>query len=133
MSLSNKFRKIIATLLALNIIWLGGFSGVAQAALINTSDMQQVEQLSYDRQQILQLFNQEQVQESLIAMGVDPELAKDRVNNMTASELAQLNEQIDELPAGGGALGIILLIFLVFIITDIIGATDIFSFINPPK
>jgi hypothetical protein len=130
MSLSNRFQKIIATLLALNIIWLGGFSGVAQAALIKTSDMQKVEQLSYDRQQIIQLINQDEVREKLIAMGVDPDLAKNRVNQMTASELTQLNDQIDQLPAGGGILGLVVLIFVVFVITDVIGATDIFPFIK---
>jgi hypothetical protein len=50
---------------------------------------------------------------------------------MTDEEMAQLNQQIDELPAGGDVLGILLVIFLVFVITDVIGATDIFPFIHP--
>jgi hypothetical protein len=50
---------------------------------------------------------------------------------MTDEEIAQLNQQIDELPAGGDVLGILLVIFIVFVITDVIGATDIFPFIHP--
>ena len=130
MSISNRFRKTIATLLAVNIMWLGAISGIAQAALISTSDMQQVEQLAHDRQQMIKLINQNEVREKLSLMGVDPELAKKRVNQMTASELAQLNEQINQLPAGAGILELVALIFIVFVITDVIGATDIFPFIK---
>ena len=39
----------------------------------------------------------------------------------------------DELPAGGDVLGVILVVFIVFVITDVIGATDIFPFIKPVK
>jgi hypothetical protein len=52
---------------------------------------------------------------------------------MTQAEVAQLNQQIDQLPAGSGVLGIVVLIFIVFVITDVIGATDIFPFIHPVR
>ena len=52
---------------------------------------------------------------------------------MTHQEIAQLNRQLADLPAGGDVLGIIVLIFIVFIITDVIGATDIFPFVHPVK
>jgi hypothetical protein len=50
---------------------------------------------------------------------------------MTGDEIAQLNQQINELPAGGDILGILVLVFIIFVITDVIGATDIFPFIHP--
>jgi hypothetical protein len=52
---------------------------------------------------------------------------------MTQDEVAQLNQQINQLPAGGDGLGIVILVFLVFVITDVIGATDIFPFIHPVR
>jgi hypothetical protein len=64
-------------------------------------------------------------------MGVKAEDIESRVKLMTHEEIAQLNQQIDELPAGGDLLGVILIVFIVFVITDVIGATDIFPFIKP--
>jgi len=41
---------------------------------------------------------------------------------------------MDHLPAGGDALGVIvgagLLIFIILLITDILGLTDVFSFVK---
>ena len=126
----NRIRKVIATVLSLSILWLGIFSSVAQADLIQTQEMQQQQQSGYDRQNLIDVLDQDRVQQQLVTFGVDPEIAKERVASMTDSELAQLNDQIDQLPAGSGALGIIFIILLVFLITDIIGATHIFPFIN---
>jgi hypothetical protein len=93
--------------------------------------MQQQEQVNYDRQQLVELLSRAEVQDKLIELGVDIDTAKDRVNQLTVDELAQLNAQINELPAGSGVVSIIVLFVLVFIVTDIIGATDIFPFIKP--
>ena len=49
-------------------------------------------------------------------------------------EIAQILQKMDELPAGGGAVGAVvgagLIIFFVLLITDIVGATDVYSFVN---
>jgi hypothetical protein len=50
---------------------------------------------------------------------------------MTDQEVARLNQHLAELPAGGDVLGVILILFIVFIITDMLGATDIFPFVKP--
>ena len=53
---------------------------------------------------------------------------------MTDAEIAQINQRIAEMPAGGSSvLGVLLIIFIVFVITDVLGATDIFPFIKPIK
>jgi hypothetical protein len=81
--------------------------------------------------ELLQTINRSDVKEQLLALGVNPADVESRINLMTHEEIAQLNQQIDELPAGGDVLGILLVIFIVFVITDVIGATDIFPFIHP--
>lgn len=101
-----------------------------QAAMVSTPDVLQSQQSEYDRQQLVELLDREDVQKQLLDYGVAPEQVQERVNNMTDAEVAQLNDQIADMPAGG-ILGAILLIFVVFVITDVIGATDIFSFIHP--
>ena len=118
----------------ISLIALIGFMGFVtlpvQAAMVTTQDVLQSQQSEYDRQQLVELLDREDVQKQLLDYGVAPEQVKDRVSKMTDAEVAQLNEQIADMPAGG-ILGAILLIFVVFIITDVIGATDIFSFVHP--
>lgn len=118
----------------ISLIALIGFMGFVtlpvQAAMVTTPDMLQSQQSEYDRQQLVEMLDREDVQKQLLDYGVAPEQVKDRVSKMTDAEVAQLNDQIADMPAGG-ILGAILLIFVVFVITDVIGATDIFSFIHP--
>ena len=80
------------------------------------------------------MLERQDVQAQLIELGVDPNDAKDRVAGMTDAQVAELNDRLTDLPAGEGVgtvLGILLIIFLVFVITDVIGATNIFPFIHP--
>ena len=88
-----------------------------------------VEQM--DRQQLLEWLSQTDVQAQLIALGVDVDHAKERIQHLTTAELQMLNQQIDELPAGSGLVGLLVLLFIVFVITDALGATDLFPFVKP--
>jgi len=62
------------------------------------------------------------------------EEAKARVESLTDQEAAEIAAQIDQMPAGGSALGTLvgaaILVFLVLLVTDILGYTDIFPFIK---
>src|SRR4030066_303849 len=82
-----------------------------------------------ERDELVSLLEREDLQRQLSALGVDVEHAKDRVAALTDAEVARINERVAELPAGGGALGVVLFIFIVLIITDALGVTDIFPFV----
>ena len=110
--------------------FMGFITLPVQAAMVTTPEVMQSQQSEYDRQQLIELMDRDDVQKQLLAYGVAPEEVQDRVSKMTDAEVAQLNDQIADMPAGG-ILGAILLIFVIFVITDVIGATDIFSFIHP--
>lgn len=112
--------------------FMGFITLPVQAAMVTTPDVLQSQQSEYDRQQLVELMDRADVQQQLLDYGVAPEQVQDRVSKMTDAEVAQLNAQIADMPAGG-ILGAILLIFVVFVITDVIGATDIFSFIHPVR
>ena len=117
------------------IALLGFFGSVTlpvQAAMFTTPDVIQSQQSEYDREQLFSMLDRDDVQEKLLSMGVAPEVVQDRINSMTDFEIAQLNQQINDMPAGG-ILGAIVLIFVVFVITDAIGATDIFPFVRPVR
>ncbi len=131
MSLKQQLKRFISLLLVAAMI--GGQAMPLQAAMIGTDTLLQQEQAQFDREQLVQLLDRDEMQQQLQAMGVDKEDARQRVAQMTDSEVQQLNAQLAELPAGGDALGLIVLVLLVFVITDIIGATDIYPFIHPVK
>ena len=125
----NKYHRPLSLLLSL-LMLLASF-GNAQAAIISNSQvMDNLEQAS-NKEALLQTIHRVDVQEQLVRMGVSTADIEHRIDNMTQEEIAQLNQQLDELPAGGDILGIIVLIFIIFVITDVIGATDIFPFIHP--
>ena len=105
----------------------------AQAAMIGNDQIVNHGLSHQTRDGIQQLFEQEIAQQQLQEWGVNPDQIKSRIDSLTDTELARINQQVNDLQAGGDVLGILLVIFLVFVITDIIGATDVFPFINPAK
>ena len=105
----------------------------AQAAMIGNQQIINQGLSHQTRDGLQQLFEQETAQQQLQAWGVNPDQIKSRIDSLTDAELARINQQVNDLQAGGDVLGILLVIFLVFVITDIIGATDVFPFINPAR
>jgi len=131
MVLSNFSRNLGLAVVGMGL--MGAQIVPVQAAMVGTQQVVQAEQSRVDRAQLLAALEREDVRSQLEAMGVDQAMAAERVAAMTDAEIAELNQRIGELPAGGDALGVILVIFLVFVITDVLGATDIFPFINPVR
>jgi hypothetical protein len=87
-----------------------------------------------ERAQILSLLDREEVRTQLQAHGVSPAEVKARVSAMTDDEVAQLAGQLESLPAGGAdVLGVILAVFIILLITDILGFTKVFPFTKSIK
>jgi hypothetical protein len=105
----------------------------AQAAMIGNQQIVNQDQSHQTRTDLQQLFEQETARQQLQAWGVNPDQIRSRIDSLTDAELARINQQVNDLQAGGSVLGILLVIFIVFVITDVIGATDIFPFIHPVK
>lgn len=132
MRTSRLIRKTTSVLLAASL--LGASIAPAQAAMVGTQQVLAAQQGGLDRARLASLLEREDVQRQLTAAGVDVQQAKDRVASLTDAEVARINQQIDKLPAGGvDALGVLLTIILIFIITDLVGWTDIFPFVHPIK
>jgi hypothetical protein len=130
MSFMKRFKRFGVFLTILSL--LGGQMAPVQAAMIGNGELLQQAQQQLDRERLVTLLERADVQQQLVALGVDPEAATARVATLTDNEIAQLNERLGELPAGGtDALAVVLIVFIIFVITDVIGATDIFPFIKP--
>ena len=125
----KSLQKLIAMLSSIALLSLTVTT--TQAAIIGNDLIINQAVHSNAKTDLIQTVNRDDVKAQLLNMGVKPEDIISRIDLMTHEEITQLNEQIDELPAGGDLLGIILIIFIVFVITDVIGATDIFPFIKP--
>ena len=105
-----------------------------QAAIIGNETIINQAPSALTRDNMQALLGQESARQQLQAWGVSPELITARINRLTDAELARINQEADTLKAGGtNVLGILLIIFIVFVITDVIGATNIFPFIHPVK
>jgi len=124
MKLIQKAKRVLAGLMA--VLMLSVTVNQAQAAMISNQAI--VQQL--DRQQAVALFDRADVQEQLTQLGVDSELAKSRVAAMSDAEIAQLNQHLADQPAGQDILGLAFMVFVVFVITDMLGATDVFPFVK---
>ena len=116
-----QFRRLLAGLLILSLV----LPLPVRAALVGTH-------AALDHQRIASLLERADVQERLRAHGVDPAEARARVTALTDAEAAQLVSNIEQLPAGGiGIVGAIVLVFLVLLVTDILGYTKVFPFTKP--
>ena len=127
----NSLRRcrFFTALLAVSILFVSVQPAV-NAAIVSTSDLVATEQSKIDREYLLNSLEREEVRTALTSQGVDLEMAKQRISSMTDEEVRALNQKMDEMPAGGGVVGVVVIIFLVLIITDLVGLTDVFPFVN---
>jgi hypothetical protein len=107
------------------------------AAMISTDATIDSARAQQSRDDLKNLITRANVENYLIALGIDPAEVKSRIDSLTDSEAIALADQIEQLPAGGSAIGVIvgaaLIVFLVLLVTDILGYTDIFPFVKAQK
>lgn len=84
------------------------------------------------KEKVMQFTAREDVAKILGQMDVDPEMIEVRVASMTDEEASQIANKIDTLPAGSDALGSLVgaavFVFVLLVITDILGFTKVFGF-----
>jgi hypothetical protein len=118
-----QFRRCVAAVLILALV----LPLPVRAGLVPTD-------AALDHQRIAAFLDRADVQGQLRARGVDPAEARARAAALTDAEAAQVVSNIDELPAGGvGIIGAILIVFLVLLLTDILGYTKVFPFTKPMR
>jgi hypothetical protein len=116
--------------LILTVVTLTGLQAPACAGMVGTGAVIDQQQAAADRERLLDALSREDVREQLIAMGVDPRQARERVAALSDGELRAAAGHMRDLPAGGDVLGVALLVFLVLLFTDIMGYTDVFPFVK---
>lgn len=117
---TNGVLSMVAVMLAVSV------PAPAMAEIITTSSLAKQAELQTQREGVRAFMAREDVRQAMLGYGVDAAVIDARINNMTESELLELQSQMDTLPAGSGALGLVLGVILIFVLLDVLGATDIF-------
>ncbi|MBE0487437.1 MAG: PA2779 family protein [Halomonas sp.] len=112
---------------------LGSFSVSAAPApagndLITTQAALNAEHGQADRERIHEILARDDVREQLITQGVDLAEVEARVAALSDAEAAQMAEQLEQLPAGASVVGALFAVFVILLVTDILGLTNIFPF-----
>lgn len=119
-------RAWILRAVSISLVCLG-FAQVAPAGMITTSQLVDTEARAESRSRIELLLAREDVATQMVALGVQPQQVLARLDAMTTAELLELESRFDEQVAGGDALGVIGAVFLVLLILELVGITDIFK------
>ena len=120
----NISKLIIAFFVSLSLFTTSMF-----AEIISTKQLMNASSSSVT---IDSFLAKQEVQDKLAELGVSSENIKERMATLTSEEIAQINQQIESMPAGGSAggaiLGVLVFIFIVLLVTDILGFTKVFNF-----
>jgi hypothetical protein len=130
-----RIKRMINLFLASSLFWSTCMVGLVQAQQVDmiSTEAAMLQSTTDTRSELRSLLSRTDVQAALESAGIPVEEAQARVNSMNEMELASIQQQLDELPAGAGAgsiVGAVVFIFLVLLITDILGLTDVFDFVK---
>jgi hypothetical protein len=124
---STTIRKAGLYILIFNFL-VATFPQQALAGIIATPAAIAAQENHDSLSHLKELLAREDVRGQLMQLGIDPGVAEQRVNALTPSEIAQLQPQLDSLPAGGdGLLAVIGVVFIVLLILELTGVINIFT------
>ncbi len=118
--------RIVVLVLITTFFSTSALVPAARSAAIDTTTYLNLSKNS-TQSELEALFARADVRDQLVAMGVDPNDATDRIASLTPDELAMLQDRLDNLPAGSHFLAILGVVLIVFIVLELVGITDVFS------
>ena len=126
---SFRKNKSVSSFLAFLMLFIS-MQPLANASIVSTQDIVSEQQSVINKAQLTQSLDRQEVRTILEAQGVDIDKAKERVSAMTDQEVLELSQKMDQLPAGSGLVDTVVLILVILLITDLVGVTDVYPFIN---
>ncbi|MCW5655690.1 PA2779 family protein [Hydrogenophaga sp.] len=124
--LKKLYRSVALVLIP--CMTLAGMPLVAQAGIVSTEQSMVTAAGDAHRERVSAFFEREDVRGALQAQGVSADEAIARVQAMSDAEVAQLADRVDQAPAGAGVVGVLFTVFLILLVTDILGLTKVFPF-----
>jgi len=126
--MNMNFMRMISRLLIASVLGLVLPLQSAQAGIVGTDRVEVSAQSKIGRERIRTFLSREDVRKEMQTQGVDVNAANARVDALTDDEVQKVAGNLDNMPAGGDILGFLFTIFIVLLITDILGLTKVFSF-----
>ena len=125
----NPFKRLVASMLIASTT-LMGLPMAAHAGLVTTEEVAAVPSalVASNRDKVTAFLSRDDVRAELEGQGVSSAAATERVHAMTDAEVAKLASRVDQAPAGAGVLGVVFTVFIVLLVTDIMGLTKVFPF-----
>ncbi|MDX1571411.1 MAG: PA2779 family protein [Xanthomonadales bacterium] len=112
---------------ALSLVLFLVLAAPAQAEMIGTDEAIAAESRLADSATVMQFLTREDVADRMEALGVEPDLAQERVAMLSDEEVRHLAERIESDPAGADVIGVLGVTFLVLLVLEFVGVIDIFS------
>lgn len=119
----NAFNRSIARALIVCTLAMG-MPLPASAGIVTTDQIA----TNVERDRIKSFVDRADVRAQMRALGVDSQSLRDRVDALTDDEVANLAGRLDQLPAGGNVIGVLFAIFVILLVTDLLGLTKVFPF-----
>lgn len=118
----RKMSKLAAVLFALHMFMLSGFCQSVSAAMLRTETIISVDCGQSPRGHLNNLLARAEIQTALMSFGINPQEARNRIDNLSDEEINKFVLEIDQLPAGGawdpGTIALII-ILLILVIVDL--------------
>lgn len=134
MTLFRGFRQGVTLAVALIFAVSVVLPQVALAGMVGTEQAIAQEQAQEERAMVAAYMARDEVRQEFAAMGIEPAEAEARVAALSDSEVSRLASHLESEPAGESAVGAIVgaavFVFLVLLITDIAGFTNVFPFVE---
>jgi len=128
MALFHRIAKPVCLTVTAAILALTLHLPAANATMVATEAVLHSAQAQQDISRIHDALSREDVRAQLAQQGVDPALVQARVDALSDEEAQQLAQQLDQMPAGSGILELLLFVFILLLITDLLGLTSVFPF-----
>ena len=122
----QKTRGALMRLVSVSIICMG-FAQAAPAGMIGTAYLLDAESRAASLSRIELVLARQDVGRQLEALGVEKAMIMERLGGLSNAELLELEGQLDSQVAGGDILALIGAVFVVLLILELVGVTNIFK------
>jgi len=122
----SSFKSTVAACVSAGMILLGTPS-MSAAAMIGTETLASQSLRADTQARVQTLLSRDDVQQQLVGWGVDVEKAKSRANAMSDAELQRVAYALDQQPAGGDLIVLVGVVFVVLLILELVGVTNVFT------
>ena len=124
----ERVEKSVSLLMTLLLLLITAPVHSVLAAMVGTEAILVNQDTQNARDRLRSFLDREAVQSQLTARGIDPAEAQARVDSLSDSEVMQISDKIDQLPAGGSFWGTVLYLaiiaVIVLLVLELLGYTD---------